>query len=1583
MKLRKPLSLLLSALMVAGSASFAASAASAPEAVGYNNQTYLETQASSAYNEKNLGATYSKTSTTWKTWSPDASSVKVKLYATGSDGESGARVIGEHAMTKNATTGVWSLTLQGDYKNVYYTYIVNVKGKTNETQDVYSKATGVNGNRSMVVDLASTNPEGWSDDKHVLFNGAQEAVVWEIHVRDFSVSKNSGVSDDNKGKYLGFTEGGTKLNGSGSVSTCVDYLVEQGINCVQIMPAYDFQSVDETKGGSGNRNWGYDPQNYNVPEGSYSSNPYDGNVRIKEFKQMVQALHDRGISVVMDVVYNHTYASDGSCFSKTVPGYYYRMSGSNTYSNGSGCGNETASDKKMFRKYMIESVKYWAEEYHIDGFRFDLMGLHDVTTMNEIRSAVDGITANMSSGKSGRQILLYGEAWTGGTTANPDAIYSWQGTGLSRLDSRVGAFGDRYRDALRGENTLSSKGFIQGNTTANTGNVVLGVQGKPYKATNPKSPAQAISYADCHDNYILWDKLSGSNGITNYTNTDSRIVAQTKMTMALLLTSQGIPFMTAGSEFGRSKKGDENSYNKPDNINEIDWSRTSTLSTLTNYYKGLLQIRKNYNPLKGSSFSNPTFTSNYGDVVGYTYSNSASGQWNKLAVLVNASASSTHSINIGGSGWTVVANNNSAGVKSLGTAGSSYSIGPRSVAILVDTASFNNLKLNESFGTLTVKHVDQSGKVLKQSSAKYRAGSTYRAMPDTTILYDNRLIKTEGTTTGTVAANGSYNVTYTYSSTGVSSGMLTVKYVDQSGKEIKESNSTKMREGDTFSVPFTSIQGYQLDTDKYPANTQGTFSGKDTTITFTYKPLTNTSTIVHYYNSNNWSNVICYAYNDAGEISGTWQTAPVMSNEGSGWLKATVPASNALVIFHPKSGTGQEPAQLEPGYPVSGEAWIQNKVVTYNTTIVTSHVDLNTGKKISSDVVENKTKVKSTDTYTTKPLSGRTDVVTPANASGTMAPGVVNVVYLYGKADTPTQPTQATQPTQVTQPTQATDKPTEATQVTQPTKPAVRVLIGDANQDGKILIGDATAVQRHIGKIKELSELGVIAADCNGDGIVSIKDATLIQKFLAGYTDTELVGRYSDDTSPVTEPDTEPTDPSAEPDTEPSTESGPKSFYFSDALAWGDIHVYAWDESGTALTAEWPGDAGVEGEMNPYGQMVYTINVPEGAAGVIVNGNGNQTANITNFDVEGYYVSADQTDTNEFGSTVYVPIPWEPIPPTDPTGSTGETHPSGSFQFSDSLHWGDIHVYAWGPDGDLTAAWPGDPAAEGTPNDYGEMVYTVNVPEGAIGVIVNGGGKQTANITSFDVEGYYVSESQTEIDENGTTVYTPIPWGPPPTDPAGTFKFSDSLGWGGIHVYAYNDGGDVGAAWPGTEISSTETNDYGQAVYTINVPEGATGIVINGTGGQTDNITDFSVEGYWVDAARTTINEFGAVVYTPIPWGPPPTDPTDIPPSGSFKFSDSLGWGNIHVYAWDADGNALTAAYPGNEATWLETNDYGQAVYTINVPEGAAGVVVNGNGNQTGDITDFAPAGGGYWVDSSKTSINGFGTTVYDPIPWG
>ncbi len=522
-------------------------------------------------------------------------------------------------------------------------------------------------------------------------------------------------------------------------------------------------------------------------------------------------------------------------------------------------------------------------------------------------------------------------------------------------------------------------------------------------------------------------------------------------------------------------------------------------------------------------------------------------------------------------------------------------------------------------------------------------------------------------------------------------------------------------------------------------------------------------------------------------------------------------------------------------------------------------------------------------------------------------------------------------------------------------------------------------------------------------------------KFNAAYNDSSnavmnvQAGQVpaSNPPAPVTVP-TEYVEPTEEshtdviPTDEPPTDEPPTNpsgtFYFSDSLKWGDIHVYAWDAEGNALTAEWPGDAGVEGEMNPFGEMVYTINVPEGAAGVVINGGGNQTADITDFNPQngGYYVSADQTSTNEQGATVYIAIPWPDEIPTGEVPPTDSDNPPipGSFYFTDALGWGDIHVYAWDASGTaLTAEWPGDAGVEGEMNPYSQMVYTINVPEGAAGVIVNGAGGQTENITNFAPEGggYFVDGSQTTINEFGSTVYVAIPWGGPvpPTDsdnpvpPSGTFYFSDSLHWGDIHVYAWDASGTaLTAEWPGDSGIEGEMNPYGEMVYTINVPEGAAGVIVNGTGGQTDNITDFNPAdgGYYVLAGNTTVNEFGAIVYVPIPWGNP-VPPTGGGDGGSFKFSDSLGWGSIRVYAYNDSGD-VGAAWPGTEAPQVETNEYGQAVYSISVPAGATGVVINGNNGQTENITNFAPGGGGYYVSAGNTTVNEFGATVYVAIPW-
>lgn len=559
-------------MMITGMCAVDVSAAEKKTVTDY--QAYAANLDKSAYSGNDLGASYSKKATTFKVWSPNAASVRVNIFEHGSDNEGDAGSIMSRAMSLDKTTGVWSVTINGDLLNKYYTYSVTHGKTTKETADVYAKACGVNGQRSMVVDLSTTNPEGWENDKHVLVQNQTDASVWEISVADFSSSESSGVSEANRGKYLAFTEEGTTVNGvQGASSTCVDYLKKLGVKYVQIMPFYDFGSVDESKNIMDQYNWGYDPVNYNCPEGSYSTNPKKGEVRIKECKQMIQALHNAGIGVIMDVVYNHTYTSD-SWLQRTVPNYYYRMNNDGTFSNGSGCSNDTASEHLMFRKYMIDSVTYWASEYHIDGFRFDLMGLHDVTTMNSIRTALDNLYAD----GSGSQILMYGEAWDMATNCDEGTVLASQ-KNLKQLSDRIGAFDDTIRDAIKGSTGGTDGAFVQ--EGSRRANLKTGIAGQSDTTTGwANVPSQCVTYASCHDNLCLYDKLVGSvYGVDGkYRKRYEDLVAMNKLSAAIVITSQGIPFSLGGEEFCRSKDGDENSYASSRKENMLDWENVDLYS---------------------------------------------------------------------------------------------------------------------------------------------------------------------------------------------------------------------------------------------------------------------------------------------------------------------------------------------------------------------------------------------------------------------------------------------------------------------------------------------------------------------------------------------------------------------------------------------------------------------------------------------------------------------------------------------------------------------------------------------------------------------------------------------------------------------------------------------------------------------------------------------------------------------------------------------------------------------------------------------------------------------------------------------
>lgn len=639
-----------------------------------------------AYFGDDMGAIYSKEKTTFTFWSPEALSVTVKLFTTGSDKEEGAKVIAELPMTQS-TDNVWRAEYKGDHKNEYYTYIVKFKDKTTETVDIYAKAAGVNGNRGMIVDLKSTDPAGWDKDKHIFVKSATDAIVWEVHVKDFSHSASSGVSEAYRGKYLAFTEN-TTLYGEGVVPTCVDYLKNLGVTHVQITPFYDYGSVDESKNDD-SYNWGYDPKNYNVPEGSYSTNPFDGNVRITECKQMIKALHDAGIGVIMDVVYNHTYEGEGSFFNLSVPKYYHRFNADGSWSNGSGCGNDTASEHLMYRKFMIDSVLYWAKEYHVDGFRFDLMGLHDAHTMNLIRQTLDE-----EFGKD--NIIVYGEGWHMGTACPCGTVMANQGA--VRSMEGVGAFNDNIRDAIKGSVFGAyDKGFVQCGSSAEK--IKSGILAETKSWAGDAS--QCVNYASCHDNYALYDKLILSErGGKGYAERFDSLVSMTKLSAAIVLTSQGIPFFFAGEEICRTKFGDENSFRSSAKINEIDWENIGHYADLILYYQGLIRLRKRLAALRGANEvadkAKFKFIDSAMPCVSYVVDFEEEGVKGNIFVALNPCDYDVR-INLADTGlakdtkWIAVANKHSAGTAPLMAISELALIESKSALVLIEEKAYKAL----------------------------------------------------------------------------------------------------------------------------------------------------------------------------------------------------------------------------------------------------------------------------------------------------------------------------------------------------------------------------------------------------------------------------------------------------------------------------------------------------------------------------------------------------------------------------------------------------------------------------------------------------------------------------------------------------------------------------------------------------------------------------------------------------------------------------------------------------------------------------------------------------------------------------
>ncbi|MBQ7839244.1 MAG: type I pullulanase [Lachnospiraceae bacterium] len=540
-----------------------------------------------AYDGDDLGSIYSPDMTTFKVWAPTAEKVELKLYATGSDEEPEAALLRQLPMVRGEK-GIWHASVKEDLENVYYTYLVTADGETRECVDIYAKATGVNGKRGMVVNPEATDPEGWAQERMALQSeeGLKCPVIYEVHVKDFSNDEHSGVPKKYRGKFMAFTCEDTGLDGDLSRPTCVSYLKKLGITHVHILPMYDYGSVDEA-GDPAQFNWGYDPVNYNVPEGSYSTDPYHGEVRIKECKKMIQALHKAGIRVVMDVVYNHTY-SINSWFQATVPYYYYRLNEDGSFSNGSVCSNDTASERAMYRKFMVDSVIYWAKEYHLDGFRFDLMGLHDVETMNTIRHALNELP-------DGKNIMMYGEPWAGGPTAMKNGSVQALKANVALLEEGISFFNDDTRDAIKGSVFIAEKpGFVNGQKGLEDkirSSVLAWCDGKG--GYEPHGPKQVLSYVSAHDNYTLWDKLL----YTKYEKPDFKakdevILTQNRLAAGIYFTCLGIPFFQAGEEGVRTKLGIGDSYCSPADVNQLDWKRIYEYNEMSEYYAGLIALRK-------------------------------------------------------------------------------------------------------------------------------------------------------------------------------------------------------------------------------------------------------------------------------------------------------------------------------------------------------------------------------------------------------------------------------------------------------------------------------------------------------------------------------------------------------------------------------------------------------------------------------------------------------------------------------------------------------------------------------------------------------------------------------------------------------------------------------------------------------------------------------------------------------------------------------------------------------------------------------------------------------------------------------
>ena len=665
-----------------------------------------------AYPNNDLGCNYSPSQTTFNIWAPTATKVSVNIYQTGNYKTDTKPICTNEMIYKSK--GLWTLTISKDLLDKYYTYTVEVDGVINETTDPYGKACGVNGKRNMIIDLNMTNPNGWDKDLHI-FYPINKSIIYELHVGDFSNDPSCGIDEKYRGKYLAFTFKDTYLNNNPKNKdkpTCLNYLSKLGITTVHLLPVYDFGSVEEDIDElnkkddiikDANYNWGYDPYNYNIPEGSYSTNPYDGKIRIKEFKQMIQAVHSAKLSVIMDVVYNHTYRVFLSNFDKSVPYYYYRQKKDGTKSNASGCGNDTASERKMVHDFIVNSILYWVKEYHIDGFRFDLMGLHDLDLMKDIREKLN------TNFEFGDKIILYGEPWIKNTHISVKGFTTplCDKSNIDKFPKGLGGFHDEFRDSVKGSTfNKNEKGFVSGsllNKNEEYTDILLNNFRQYFTgAINVNGCIQnvrsdrLINYVSCHDNNTLWDKLiivennlqeekykkipglfpEDRNMETDdiiitpkklkcyseknkqyFLEKNEIVIKRNKLAAAVIMFSFGVPFFLAGEEGARTKLGEHNSYNLPKNLNMINWERMYQFEELILYYKKIIQIRKRLNNFY---LLNRVKYYNINDlpkgIVGFIIQRILYGEFKEIIIIFNSTESDyTYQINKKGK-WVIIFN---------------------------------------------------------------------------------------------------------------------------------------------------------------------------------------------------------------------------------------------------------------------------------------------------------------------------------------------------------------------------------------------------------------------------------------------------------------------------------------------------------------------------------------------------------------------------------------------------------------------------------------------------------------------------------------------------------------------------------------------------------------------------------------------------------------------------------------------------------------------------------------------------------------------------------------------------------------